>query len=78
MFNQQVNNLIFLAVGIYSNIRRQPAEQSLTYRNKNIAIFYCSLRVLANAIPPQVNLSIRWMTNIFCKHFLSLQLIFKF
>ena len=74
--------LFFLAVGIYSNIRRQPAEQSLTYRNKNIAIFYCSLRVLANAIPPQVNLSIRWMTNIFCKHciinFLSLQLIFKF
>ena len=47
--------LIFAAVGIYSNIRRQPPEQSLTYRNKNIAIFYCSLRVLANAIPPQVS-----------------------
>ena len=24
-----------------------------TYRNKNIAVFYCSLRVLANAIPDQ-------------------------
>lgn len=52
------------AVGIYSNIRRQPPEQSLTYRNKNIAIFYCSLRVLANAIPPQEGRFVKMLMDV--------------
>ena len=40
------------AVGIYSNLGRRPAHER-NNRNKNIAVFYCSLRVLGNAIPDQ-------------------------
>jgi len=40
------------AVGIYSNLGRRPSHE-WTHRNKNIAVFYCSLRVLGNAIPDQ-------------------------
>ena len=42
------------AVGIYSNLGRRPSHE-WTHRNKNIAVFYCSLRVLGNAIPDQVS-----------------------
>jgi len=40
------------AVGIYSNLGRRPSHE-WTHRNKNIAVFYCSMRVLGNAIPDQ-------------------------
>ena len=45
------------AVGIYSNLGRRPSHE-WTHRNKNIAVFYCSLRVLGNAIPDQVSKNI--------------------
>lgn len=39
------------AVGVYSRLGRRPASESLTNRNKNIAIFYSSYRVLNNLLP---------------------------
>jgi len=48
------------AVGIYSKLGRRPLHEH-TVRNKNIAVFYCSLRVLGNAIPDQ---ALRFVENL--------------
>ena len=52
------------AVGVYSKLGRRPPHESRTYRNKNIAVFYCSLRVLANAIPDQALRFEDMLTNV--------------
>jgi len=39
------------AIGVYSNLGRRPAGESLTNRNKNIALIYASYRVLSSLLP---------------------------
>ena len=39
------------AVGVYSRLGRRPASEALTNRNKNIAMFHASYRVLKSLMP---------------------------
>jgi hypothetical protein len=39
------------AVGVYSRLGRRPASESATNRNKNIAIFYATYRVISSLLP---------------------------
>lgn len=49
------------AVGVYSQLGRRPTSESITNRNKNIAIIYASYRVL-NSLLPQF--SSNWRTML--------------
>jgi hypothetical protein len=39
------------AVGVYSRLGRRPASEAATNRQKNIALFYASYRVLNSLMP---------------------------
>jgi hypothetical protein len=45
------------AVGVYSRLGRRPADESVTNRNKNIAILYASYHILGSLFPRH---SARW------------------
>ncbi len=49
------------AVGVYSHLGRRPVSESITNRNKNIAIIYASYRVLNSLFPQQRE---RWRTML--------------